>query len=72
LFNPPGLATGVSFFLEPAFGAALGLEGRAASSAARSASFSAFFFADPSAPFYSDRYVGCDGNGMVKEDDGDN
>jgi hypothetical protein len=45
LLSPPGLATGVSFFLDPAFGAAFGLEGRAASSAARSASFSAFFFA---------------------------
>jgi hypothetical protein len=51
LFNPPGLATGVSFFFDPAFGAAFGLEGRAASSAARSASFSAFFFAGALAPF---------------------
>jgi hypothetical protein len=45
LLSPPGLATGVSFFFDPALGAAFGLEGRAASSAARSASFSAFFFA---------------------------
>lgn len=42
--SPPGLATGVSFFFV-AFGADLGLDGREASSAARRASFSAFFFA---------------------------
>jgi len=57
LFNPPGLATGVSFFFDPALGAAFGLEGRAASSAAKSASFSAFFLAGMLAPFQQDYAV---------------
>jgi len=39
---PTGLAAG---FFDPALGAALGFEGKDASSAAKRASFSAFFFA---------------------------